>query len=145
LGLGSTIFASAGNMFSYKNSLMGVPVMASSAWGMFYGMLCTGFMCLIFREDFVFPTTFQFWAAMFYLSVIGTVVAFLAYFTLIGRIGAARAAYTSVASPVIAVTISAVFENMQITNLLMAGMACCLIGNVFTLYHTKPIPTEPPP
>ncbi len=137
LGLVSTISASAGNMFSYKNSLMKVPVMASTAWGMFYGTLCTGLLCLIFKEDFIFPTSAKFWSAMLYLSVVGTIITFLAYFTLIGRIGAARAAYTSVASPVIAVAISAVFENLQITYLLASGMCLCLLGNVFTLYQGK--------
>jgi drug/metabolite transporter (DMT)-like permease len=138
LGIIGTISASAGNLFAYKNHLMKVPVMASSAWAMLYGLLFTGFLCLIFNESFVFPTTIKFWSAMLYLSVVGTVIAFLAYLTLIGRIGTERASYTTVATPVIAVTISAFVENLQITYFLVAGMIFCLLGNVLTLYGRSP-------
>lgn len=137
LGLLGTVCASAGNLLAYKNHLSKIPVMASSGWAMFYGMIFTGFLCLIFGETFVFPTTLKFWSAMIYLSVIGTIVAFLAYLTLVGRIGAERAAYTTVISPIIAMAFSAVFENLEITNYLLGGMFLCLLGNIITLYHPK--------
>ena len=37
-----------------------------------------------------------------YLAVIGTVVGFLAYLSLINRIGPAKAAYTTILSPIVA-------------------------------------------
>jgi drug/metabolite transporter (DMT)-like permease len=138
LGIVATVFASLGNMLSYKNYLMKVPVMSSNAWGMFYGMVSTGIICLFLSETFVVPTTFSFWAALLYLSIFGTVVAFGAYITLIHRIGAERAAYTSIASPVIAVSASALF---------LVGMTLCLVGNFFTLYRSGALaaPKDAPP
>ena len=136
IGLVAVLFASAGNMFSYKNYLMKVPVMAANAWGMFYGMLFTGALCLVFSETLTYPTHFNFWAALIYLSVFGTVIAFGAYTYLVGKIGAERAAYTTLFSPVIAILLSAFFENLKVTPFLILGISFCLFGNVLTLFHS---------
>lgn len=137
IGLVATAFASAGNMLAYRNHLMKVPVMAANTWGMFYGMVTTGVLCLLFQEPLVIPTSLKFWSALVYLAVPGTVLAFGAYMSLVGRIGAERAAYTTVISPVIAILISMTFENMVLTSLITTGMILCLIGNVLTLYRRK--------
>ena len=47
-----------------------------------------------------------------YLALFGSVVAFWAYVTLIGRIGPDRAAYTSLLFPVVALLISTVVEGL---------------------------------
>jgi drug/metabolite transporter (DMT)-like permease len=60
-------------------------------------------------------------------------IAFWAYQTLVGTIGADRAAYSSIVSPTIAVALSAVFENVQITGIFLAGMGFCLAGNYLSL------------
>ena len=63
----------------------------------------------------------------------GSVFAFGAYLTLLGRIGAERAGYVSVAIPIVAVLISTLFENFQWHILTFAGVALCVVGNVLVL------------
>ena len=58
---------------------------------------------------------------------------FWAYQTLVGTIGADRAAYTSIINPVIAMLISSVFENIVFTPLLFVGILLCFTGNLIAL------------
>ena len=57
---------------------------------------------------------------------------------LIGRIGPARASYVGVMVPVVALTISTVFENLPWHPLIVAGMAVSVAGNVLVLRDSKP-------
>lgn len=56
-------------------------------------------------------------------------VAFGAYLTLLGRIGAGRAGYIGVMVPVIAPIISALFENYRWSPATWAGIALAVAGN----------------
>lgn len=133
LGLIGTFFASSGNILSYKNHLNKIPVSVSSAWGMFYGALVTLILAVAQGKEFTFVFPPVYWLSLIYLSVFGTVIAFGAYFTLVGRIGAERAGYTSILSPVIAIMLSMLLENMQLTRYLIIGLLFCLLGNFITL------------
>ena len=63
----------------------------------------------------------------------GSVIAFVGYLTLLQRIGAGRAGYTSAAVPVIAMIISTIFEDYVWTAPALAGMALVLAGSVLVL------------
>ena len=84
-----------------------------------------------------FPFTFEMSASyvisLVYLAVFGSVVAFWAYLTLIGRIGAHRAGYATVLFPVVALLLSALFEGLEIDASIIVGTALVLLGNVFVL------------
>src|SRR6185437_3292332 len=66
-------------------------------------------------------------------SVVGSVIAFSVYFTLLGRIGAARAGYTTVMYPVIALIVSTFAENYRWSLLAVLGLAAVLAGNLLVL------------
>jgi drug/metabolite transporter (DMT)-like permease len=68
-----------------------------------------------------------------YLSIVGTVIAFIAYLSLVEKIGADKAAYTSVVTPVIAMLISSKWEGYTWSKLSVAGTILCLIGNYIVL------------
>ncbi len=136
IGLVAVFFASAGNMFSHQNHVMRVPVMAANAWGMFYGTIFTAFLCLVFSQVLLLPTHASFWGTLIYLSLFGTVIAFGAYNYLVGKIGAERAVYTTLVSPVIAVLLSSFFENLKVTPFLLLGITFCLSGNILTLFYS---------
>lgn len=137
LGLLATFFASAGNMFSYKNHLNKIPVTIANAWGMFYGTIVTLVIALILQKPLHISITPSYWLSLLYLSVFGTVLAFGAYLTLVGRIGAERAGYTSILSPVIALSLSILFEGFKLTPLISIGLLCCLVGTLITLFANK--------
>lgn len=133
IGIVATFFASIGNMFAYKNHILKIPVMTFNAWGMLYGAGFSLILGLFMKESFVFPTTPSFLLSLGYLSLFGTVIAFYAYQTLVGTIGAERAAYTSIINPVIAILISSIFENIVFTPQLFVGILLCFAGNLIAL------------
>jgi drug/metabolite transporter (DMT)-like permease len=142
LGLGfiATFFASAGNLLSYRNHLNKIPITIANAWGMFYGTLMTLIIAIVLHKPLHVDTTVTYWLSLLYLSIFGTVIAFGAYLTLVGRIGAERAGYTSILSPVIAVILSSLFEDFKITIYVATGLAFCLLGNYISLKASKTTP-----
>ena len=124
-----TALASLGNMVSAANSRRGLPVVQANAWGMSYG--AAFLFAAMFASDV--PLAFDFSAAyvgsLLYLAVLGSVVAFGCYLTLIGRVGPERAAYATVLFPIVALVISAVLEDYRFTPTAVAGVALVLAGN----------------
>ena len=67
------------------------------------------------------------------MAVFGSVVAFGAYLTLLGRIGAHRAGYATVMFPVVALILSLSFEGLKLDLPIVLGTALVLLGNVLVL------------
>jgi len=68
-----------------------------------------------------------------YLVVFGSVVAFASYLTLLKMVGPAPAAYVGVATPVVAMTLSTLFEGYRWTPLAAFGVVLAVAGNWFAL------------
>jgi len=131
------LLASFGNMASQAAQQSGIPVMQANAWGMFYGMLLNGGIALATGKPFVFDTSPGYLVSLLFLAVFGSVVAFACYLTLLGRIGLARAGYAAVMVPVVALILSALFEGLELTPQILAGMGLALAGNVFILARSS--------
>lgn len=125
--------ASAGNMVSQKAQLEKLPVIQSNAWGMFYGTLLTAAYVLASGREFAFEPSAEYVLSLLYLSFFGSVVAFGAYLTLLGRIGAHRAGYAVVMFPVVALVLSMLFEGLVLDTYIVLGTLLVLTGNVFVL------------
>lgn len=126
----ATYLASLGNIISARNQQQGLPVLETNALGMGYGTLLMIMFALAVGAEFNFDTRLGYSISLVYLAVFASVLAFGAYLTLIGRIGADRAAYATVLFPIVALLISSVFENFQWTPLALAGVVLVLAGNV---------------
>lgn len=135
----ATFFASLGNMVAFYNHTQKIPVMTFNAWGMLYGTLFSLVIGLISGENFTLPMTYSFLGSLTYLSLFGTVVAFWAYQTLVGEMGADRAAYTSIVSPMLAVVVSSFFEPVNLNIPFFIGILFCLAGNLLALKKEKVI------
>lgn len=72
-------------------------------------------------------------AALLYLALAGSVLAFGSDYALIGHIGAARAAYVGVMSKIVALLMSALFEGHDWTTATLVGIALAVAGNVLAL------------
>lgn len=137
LCIAGTVLASLGNMVSVTNQRRGLPVLQANAYGMTYGALFMALFALAGGQTFNFDTSLIYVASLSYLAVFGSVFGFGFYLTLLGRIGADRAAYATVLFPVIALGLSSVFENYQWSPGALAGMLLVLAGNVLVLTRTK--------
>ena len=63
----------------------------------------------------------------------GSVLAFGSYLTLLGRIGPEKAAYSMVLFPLVALTISTLFEGYQWTLVAASGVALVAAGNILII------------
>jgi len=68
--------------------------------------------------------------ALLYLALFGSVIAFGAYFTLVGRIGAGKAAYSTLLFPLVALSFSTVYEGYVWHANAIAGLLLILTGNL---------------
>ena len=125
--------ASFGNMVSQKAQKLDLPVVQSNAWGMFYGALLTGSVAVAEGHSFSFEWSSGYVLSFAYLTIFGSIIAFGAYLTLLGRIGAHKAGYAMVMFPVIAVILSTLFEGLEMDASIVIGTALVLIGNLFVL------------
>jgi drug/metabolite transporter (DMT)-like permease len=133
LAVGGAFMASLGNMVSQAAQRRHLPVMQGNAWGMFYGFLVNGLVAVIGGHSFEFEWSVAYVSSLAYLVVFGSIFAFGAYLTLLGRIGAHRAGYSMVLFPVLALILSVLFEGLRIDGSLLAGTALVIAGNVFVL------------
>lgn len=129
----SVIIASLGNITSAFNQSKGMPVMQTNAFGMLYGGLIIALMAFISGASISFAFQFEYISSLLYLSIFGSIIAFGSYLTLIGQIGADKAGYVLVVIPVIAVTLSVIFEDYQLGWHVLVGMVFILAGNIIVL------------
>lgn len=133
LGLTGTLSFCVGNMISVAAQRRKLPVFASLAWAMAYGTLFVALLALVKGEAFMFDWRPSYMISLAYLSVFASFVGFAAYFTLLGRIGAARTGYSTVLYPVIALTASTLLEGYRWTPLAVAGLVSVLAGVILVL------------
>jgi len=133
LCVGGTLSFCLGNMLSADSQRRGIAVTPATAWGMVYGMVFLGLFSALRGKSFAIETSFQYLGSLVYLAIVASVIAFASYLTLLGRIGSARAGYATVMFPVVALTLSTIFEGYQWTPLAAAGLVCVLGGNLMML------------
>ena len=81
----------------------------------------------------MFDGSTRYLLSLLYLALFGSVFAFVAYLTLLQRIGASRSGYTAAAIPVLAMLTSTVFEGYRWTAPAVVGLLLVLAGNVLVL------------
>ena len=133
LGIIATFCASLGNILSARNQSAGLPIVQSNAYGMAYGSLVMLIYAVMTGASFRVDWSISYASSLVYLSIFGSIIAFGAYLSLIGRYGADRAAYASVLFPLVALVISSVFEDYRWTPMAIMGVALVLFGNVLVL------------
>jgi len=133
LAMIGALIASFGNMVSQTAQKRALPVMETNTWSMFYGAVITGIIALASGHEFNFDATFTYIASLAYLAIFGSVVAFGAYLTLLGRIGAHKAGYATVMFPVVALILSLAFEGLQLDLTIILGATLVLLGNALVL------------
>ena len=140
LALLGTFFASTGNMVHQRNLNNNLASMPSIAYSMLYGSLVTLLITQIKGTELLFDYSFSYIASLAYLSIIGSIFAFIFYLKLLEKVGAGRAGYVGALMPVLALLISTVFENLEWQTDLIVGLPILLIGAVLVINQKiKPI------
>ncbi|NBQ38630.1 MAG: DMT family transporter [Alphaproteobacteria bacterium] len=134
--LGTLSFC-GGNIIAASVQRRGVSVFSSALWGMVYGILGMAAFIALEGGSFTIEWTLPYWSALVFLAMFGSVIAFASYLTLLGRIGPARASYSTVLYPVIALVLSTALEGYQWTLPAILGLGFVLMGNVVVLRNPK--------
>jgi drug/metabolite transporter (DMT)-like permease len=137
LSLAGTLAFCFGNIVSVQLQKRKIPVFAATGYAMLYGTAGLALYAFANGHAFTVEWTLPYLAGLVYLALIGSVLAFSCYLTLLGRIGPDRAAYVTVLGPVIALAISTVVENFQWTTFAVLGLIAVLLGNVLVLRPAK--------
>ncbi len=126
LGVGASIASSAGSIVVGKVREQSNNLMLTTGWSMFWGTCMVAIWCLATGQAFIIPRAPSYVLGLLHLSIFGSVVAFICYFTLINRIGSNKAVYIGVITPVISVLLSIRLEHYRPGPLEWLGMAVCL-------------------
>jgi drug/metabolite transporter (DMT)-like permease len=102
----------------------------TNSWAMLIGASVLTLGALALGMPFTAETSTRYLGSLLYLAIPGSVVAFTAYLVLVGRIGPDRAAYSTVLFPIVALTVSTVFEGYHWTAPALCGLALVLGGNL---------------
>jgi drug/metabolite transporter (DMT)-like permease len=121
------------NMVVARNQSAGIDGWTALAYAMAYGALATWTYAVVTGEPVSIAWSGRFVAALFYLAVLGSALAFGAYFALLRQVGPARAAYVGVMSTIVALLVSAALEGYDWTRATVIGIALAVAGNVLAL------------
>ena len=125
----SVVIASLGNMTAVVNTKRGHPVLAVNAHAMAFSAVLASAIAIALGREFDFLVRLDYIISLLYLAVFGSAVAFGCYLALLRRIGAARASYSTVLYPIVALFISTFVEDYRWTTLAVTGMLLALTGN----------------
>ncbi len=132
-----TAIASLGNMTAVVNTRGELPVVAVNAHAMAFAALLALAIAAALGREFDFLITPGYVLSLLYLAILGSAVAFGCYLALLRRIGSARAAYTSVLFPVVALAMSTLLEDYRWTPIAATGILFTLVGNWLLLSRRK--------
>lgn len=137
LCFGATYLASLGNILSARNQKRRLPVVQTNGYGMLYGAVLMLLLSFFTGKTFLVEPSLSYLGSLLYLSVFGSIIAFGCYLSLIGSIGADRAAYSTLLFPLVALGISTVWEGYQWSGSAICGVALILCGNLLMLKRKK--------
>jgi drug/metabolite transporter (DMT)-like permease len=120
---------SSGNVVVGKNRAANqTPLFTLIAYGSGIGSVFLMLFNLARGNEFVFDFSPQYLLSLSYLILVASVLAFICLFYLIQKIGSAKANYTALIYPMLALAISAYFENFVFNIFNLVGFALIIVA-----------------
>jgi drug/metabolite transporter (DMT)-like permease len=140
-GIGITFVGMLGaaiaNVLQARPEMRRFPLFALLAWSMAAGALIDGIVAFAMTGPPVFDSRPAYWAGVLYLALFGSVLTFSLYYPVVRRIGPAKASYSSLIVPIIAMGFSTWIENYRWTALTLAGALLALGGMAVALRRDR--------
>lgn len=136
-GVLAVLMAAVGNVFAHRGHAAGTEVAPGTAWSMAYGAAALAIFDFATGKPFIFDPRPAYGLSLIYLSLFGSVIAFLLYFALARRRSYTFASYISAITPPIALGISAVFEHAPLGWGAAAGVVLVVIGQALLIRSPK--------
>jgi len=129
----AVVTSAVGSVVAARNARLGVAFWQGMALAMLYGAASSLLLAVCAGRPLAFDWSFRYAGSLLYLAVFGSIVAFAGYFTLLGRIGAARAGYIGAIVPLVALAISSLFEGFAWRAETWLGIGLSIAGNIVML------------
>ncbi|MGN6279111.1 MAG: DMT family transporter [Sphingomonas sp.] len=138
LTLCAIMSASTANVLQATETARRYPMVSTLAVAMLIGAAIDAVVAFTLSGPPVIEARPVYLAGILYLGLFGSAIAFTLYFGVLRVIGPAKAAYSSVIVPVIAMLLSTLFEGYRWTPLAVGGGVLTLIGLVVALRARRP-------
>ncbi|MBX9814104.1 MAG: multidrug transporter [Proteobacteria bacterium SG_bin5] len=138
LTLAGVLAASLANIMQATPTARAYPMAAMLGVAMLIGAAIDGGVAWSLSGAPVFEWRAGYVLGILYLGLIASAVAFTLYFTILRVIGPAKAAYSSVIVPVIAMLLSTLFEGYRWSGFAVSGALLALAGLVIALRARRP-------
>lgn len=116
------IYSFGGSLVSRNKKLNHTPLYTTISYGMLFGTIFSFAFNLMRGNEFTFDFSPSYVLSLAYLTLIAATLAFICLFYLIEKIGSARANYTALIYPTIALVISSFLEDFQFNSLSVFGL-----------------------
>ena len=141
VGAGFTVFGMIGdslaNVFQARPVMRQMPLLAMLAWSMAAGAAMDVAVALAIAGPPSIDWSGAYWAGLVYLALAASVLAFILYYPVVRAIGPARAAYSSMVVPVIAMGFSTAIEDFRWTATTVSGAALALGGMAIAMSRNR--------
>jgi drug/metabolite transporter (DMT)-like permease len=138
IALAGVMCASVANVMQATDTAKAYPMATMLGWAMLSGAALDALFAFATLGPPVFDLRPSYGLGILYLGVLGSAVSFSLYFRLIRTIGPAKAAYTGVLIPVIAMVFSTLFEGYRWSWLAAGGAVLVVAGLVVALRARRP-------
>ena len=132
VGIALTLFGMLGaaiaNVTQARPEIRRYPLFALLAWSMAAGALIDGIIAFAMTGPPSFDPRPSYWLGVLYLALFASVLTFSLYYPVVRKIGPAKAAYSSVLVPIIAMGFSTGLEHYRWTPTTIAGALLALGG-----------------
>lgn len=138
LTLAGVLSASAGNLFQASRRAGTIHWATLLLWGMGLAALFNALLALALAGAPQWDPRPEYWFATIYLALAGSALTFPIYLSVIRRIGPARAAYSGIITPIVAMGLSTLLEGYVWTPEAVAGSLLAVAGLYFAMRTRSP-------
>jgi drug/metabolite transporter (DMT)-like permease len=136
--LAGVLSASTANIMQGTERGRSLPMASTLAWGMLWGTAINAAVGFATVGPPVILWTPTYIGGVIYLGVFASAIAFTCYFSVIRAVGPARAAYSGILTPIIAMVISTFVEDYRWSWLAAAGGVVAVVGLLIALSARRP-------
>ena len=129
--------AASANVLQARPEVRRFPLFALLTWSMAAGAVIDGVLAYVMTGPPTFDARPSYWLGLLYLALAASVLTFSLYYPVVRRIGPAKAAYSSVLVPIIAMGFSTWLEDYRWTWLTVLGAVLALGGMVAALSRSR--------
>lgn len=137
IGIGVTVVglisASSSNVYQAREHVRRHHLASLLAWSMAFGALIDAAFAWVTSGPPRLDGRPEYWAGLLYLACAASALSFSLYFPVVRKIGPAKAAYSSVLVPIIAMAFSTALEGYRWTALAIAGAVLTLAGMLLAM------------